>query len=131
MENLCHIPVPELIGFRRGLRVWLEVQFLVGTYKEEVQIGLSPPSKHFGAMSSYFVSMGVGIHVHGDRRSPKIGRWIGFERHVRGREDTADFRRCRPCTSAEHDQQCGEPSQATHPDAPVRTRHLANADKPW
>src|SRR5260370_26029696 len=81
-EYLGDIPVPKLVGFLMSIRFRLEMQLLVRTSEQKVEIILSPARAHFCAVARVGLSERILLHVNGARGSPK---WrSGIELHWRG-----------------------------------------------
>src|ERR1700683_4492496 len=49
-ENLGYVPIPELIRFQGGRGIWLQVQRLVMTDIQKIQIRTRPAGTNLGAM---------------------------------------------------------------------------------
>jgi hypothetical protein len=51
-EDLCHIPIPQFVRFCGHLRVWLQIELLVGTDEQQVEIALRPTQAYLGTIGA-------------------------------------------------------------------------------
>src|SRR5438445_515245 len=123
-----HVPIPQLVRFVLRIRVRLHRELLVRADKQEIQVLARPSGAYFRPISGNSLALRIALHVHGPRPAPELRGWIRVENDVFFRPCALNDPVSRKCQTREHEHKTDELKTAIHPNAPVRTHRLLNAD---